>query len=95
MTVKRCTSLNPATLLPGPEDGEPQCCDAELQQICDPRVNLSDVSLTNPDFVFYVDGSASRDPDTGLSKAGYAVVSDHEVILSAPLPSHYSAQALH
>ena len=37
--------------------------------------------------------SASRDPDTGQCQTGYAVVDDHGVVQSSPLPSHYSAQA--
>lgn len=91
--LKRCNVLNPATLLPLPEDGEPHDCMAELTAVCSPRSDLSDVPLVNPDFVFYVDGSASRDPVTGHCRAGYAVCSDHDTITSSSLPSHYSAQA--
>ena len=58
VTIKRCTVLNPATLLPLPTDGEPHSCEAEVQQICTPRPDLSDTPLNNSDLVFYVDGSA-------------------------------------
>lgn len=90
VTIKRCTVLNPATLLPLPTDVEPHSCEAEVQQICTPQPDLSDTPLNNPDLVFYVDGSASRDPDTGQCQTGCAVVDDHGVLQS--LPSHYSAQ---
>ncbi|XP_028327652.1 uncharacterized protein LOC114478651 [Gouania willdenowi] len=91
--VHRCSTLNPATLLPLPEDGEPHSCIAALSEVLVPRPDLSSVPLTNPDFIFYVDGSASRHPDTGSNKVGYAVVSDSATVSSSSLPSHYSAQA--
>lgn len=89
--VQRCNRLNPATLLPTPDDGDPHCCIAAIEQVCNARPDLSEVPLTNPDFVFYVDGSASRD-STGKTRVGFAVCSDHEVVLSGSLPCHYSAQ---
>lgn len=92
VTVKRCNVLNPATLVPLPQDGEQHDCLAELQVQCTPRVDLSDTGLPNADFVFYVDGSASRD-ETDSNRVGYSVVSDSEVLLSGPLPCHLSAQA--
>ncbi|CAL9706360.1 unnamed protein product [Knipowitschia caucasica] len=92
VTVHKCSTLNPATLLPLPGEGTPHSCMAELNQICTPRPDLSDTPLTNPDLILYVDGSAYRDPDTGRSHAGYAVVDDHSVVLSSSLPSMYSAQ---
>ena len=91
--VKRCTTLNPATLLPLPTDGTPHCCETEVSLSCSPRPDLRDTPLENPDLIFYVDGSASRDPETGSCHAGFAVVDDHTVIHSSSLPSHFSAQA--
>ncbi|XP_066506392.1 protein NYNRIN-like [Hoplias malabaricus] len=92
ITVKRCTSLNPATLLPTAEDGEPHDCVAVLTETCTPRLDLKDEPLTNPDLVLFVDGSASRDQH-GVNKVGCAVVTASEVLVAKPLPSTYSAQA--
>ncbi|XP_027142002.1 protein NYNRIN-like [Larimichthys crocea] len=93
ITVKRCTVLNPATLLPSPDDGEAHDCVAILQQVCTPRPDLRETPLTNPDLVFYVDGSAFRDTQSGLNKVGFAVCDDHSIVQSGSLPSNYSAQA--
>ncbi|XP_056894864.1 uncharacterized protein LOC130529002 isoform X2 [Takifugu flavidus] len=93
VTVKRCNVLNPATLLPTPEEGDPHDCMAELSVSCSPRPDLMDQPLINPDLVLFVDGSASRDADTGRCKAGYAVCDSRGTVESASLPSNYSAQA--
>ncbi|KAG1933997.1 hypothetical protein F2P79_020134 [Pimephales promelas] len=92
VTVKRCNVLNPATLLPTEQDGEPHCCVSALEQICSPRPDLTDEALPNSDMILYVDGSSSRD-DLGKNRAGYAVVSLTEILEQQPLPSHFSAQA--
>ncbi len=82
VTVKRCTTLNPATLLPTEEDGEKHhCC-----------LSVLDTPLENCDNVLFVDGSASKDPQTGLNKVGFAVTTEFEVVKSGKLPSNYSAQ---
>ena len=47
----------------------------------------------NPDLGLYVDGSAFKDERTGRNQVGFAVVSDHEVLISGSLPSQCSAQA--
>ncbi|XP_055362682.1 uncharacterized protein LOC129603748 [Betta splendens] len=65
ITVKRCNVLNPATLFPGPDDGEPHNCVSVLNQVCTPRSDLSEVPIPNCDLVLFVDGSASRDPASG------------------------------
>lgn len=41
----------------------------------------------------FVDGSASRNPETGKSRAGFAVVTPFETKLAQPLPANFSAQA--
>ncbi len=83
VTLKRCTTLNPATLLPTEEDGEEHhCC-----------LSVLDTPLENCDNVLFVDGSASKDPQTGLNKVGFAVTTEFEVVKSGKLPSNYSAQA--
>ena len=93
ITVKICNVLNPATLLPTPDDEEQHNRVAVLQQVCSPRPDLQETPLTNPDLVLFVDGSASRDPQTGRNKVGFAVVPNHETLVSSSLPTHYSAQA--
>ncbi len=93
VTVKRCTTLNPATLLLTEEDGrEHHCCLSVLEQVCTPRPDLLDTPLENCDNVLFVDGSASKDPQTGLNKVGFAVTTEFEVVKSGKLPSNYSAQ---
>ena len=59
---------------------------------CTPRPDLKDTPIPNSDFVFFVDGSASRGPSTGTNKVGYAVVTDSHVVSSGPLPCNLSAQ---
>ncbi len=87
VTVKRCTTLNPATLLPTEEDGEEHhCCLSVLEQVCTPRPDLLDTPLENCDNVLFVDGSASKDPQTGLNKVGFAVTTEFEVVKSGKLP---------
>ncbi len=93
VTVKRCTTLNPATPLLTEEDGEEHhCCISVLEQVCTPRPDLLDTPLENCDNVLFVDGSASKDPQTGLNKIGFAVTTEFEVVKSGKLPSNYSAQ---
>ncbi|KAI2644651.1 Gag-Pol polyprotein [Labeo rohita] len=77
ITIKRCTTLNAATLLPTEGDGEEHhCCLTTLEQICTPRPDLSDMPLKNCDNVLFVDGSASKDPQTGQNKVGYAITTE-------------------
>lgn len=92
VTVKKCNVLNPASLLPIAGEGEDHNCIAAIQQVCTPRPDLKEVPLTNPDFLFYVDGSAFKDPKTGRNCVGFAVCSDFGTVSSDFLPSHFSAQ---
>ncbi|KAL3999246.1 mannosyl-glycoprotein endo-beta-N-acetylglucosaminidase [Sarotherodon galilaeus] len=92
ITVKRCTTLNPATLLPTPEDGEPHSCTAVLGETCTPRLDLLDVPIENSDIVLYVDGSSSRD-SRGTNRVGFAVCSDHATLVSGSLPRHLAQTA--
>ncbi|CAM4434662.1 unnamed protein product [Lepidochelys kempii] len=91
ITIKCCSWLNPATLLPLPSDGEPHDCLATVSAITVPRPDLSDVPLPNSDLVLFTDGSCYRN-DQGHLLAGYTVVSLSETIEAAPLPSVTSAQ---
>ncbi len=93
ITIKRCTVLNPATLLPMEKDGEEYDCVATLEQVCTPRPDLKETPLENADLILFVDGSASRDPKTRKNRAGYAVTTAYATITSGALPTHCSAQA--
>ncbi|XP_036943207.1 uncharacterized protein LOC119013013 [Acanthopagrus latus] len=70
ITVKRCTVLNPATLLPTADDGEAHNCVAIINEVCSPRSDLQEVPLQNAGLELFVDGSASRDPGTGKNQTG-------------------------
>lgn len=86
ITVKHCNTLNPTSLLPTTEEGEPHDCVATVSAVCSPKVDLTAEPLTNP-----VDESVSRDPQTGEGMVGFAVVAQHSVLGSGRLPSHLSA----
>ncbi len=63
-----------------------------VEQVCTSRPDLLDTPLENCDNVLFVDGSASKDPQTGWNKVGFAVTTEFEVVKSGKLPSNYSAQ---
>ena len=90
ITLKRCSILNPATLLSTEEDGEPHNCMEVVSCSSKPRSDLSETPLSNPDLVFYTDGSAYR--ENGVSHAGYAICNNFSVTESAALPPSSSAQ---
>ena len=92
LTIERCNTLNPSTLLPTAMDGEPHDCVAETERKVSARQDLTDVPLEDADIVMYVDGSCKKNPD-GTTATGYAVVTQDTILKSAPLPSHLSAQA--
>ncbi|XP_060767569.1 uncharacterized protein LOC132875024 isoform X2 [Neoarius graeffei] len=71
--VKCCTVLNPASLFPTEDDGEPHDYVALTNDFCSPRADLKSNPLENPDMVLYVDGSASRNPETGKNKVKEAL----------------------
>lgn len=76
VTVKRCTTLNPNSLLLLPGYGEEHNCLVELQETWTPQPDMKDTPLTNHDLVLFVDGSASCDITTGHAHVGFAVVTD-------------------
>ena len=65
VTVKRCSVLNPATLLPTVEDGEAHNCVHVIDQVLSPRPDLASDPLPNAELNVSVEGSASRCPLTG------------------------------
>ncbi|XP_036001825.1 uncharacterized protein LOC110368189 [Fundulus heteroclitus] len=92
LKIKRCTVLNPATLIPTADEGEPHDCKTETEQLQLPRPDLTDVPLPTGE-VLFVDGSCFKD-DSGKTKTGYAVVSlPHNVTEAKQIQSHHSAQA--
>ena len=93
VTLKRCTVLNPANLLPTEDDGDPHSCMELLDVMSKPRLDLTDAEVPNSDLILYVDGSAQRCKDTGEPLVAYAVCSDTSIMESAKLPAHLSSQA--
>uniref|UniRef100_UPI00358E1EFB uncharacterized protein n=1 Tax=Myxine glutinosa TaxID=7769 RepID=UPI00358E1EFB len=85
ITIERCTTLNPASLMPTPEEGEPHVCSDVVQLVSTVRSDLKDNPLEYPDCIYYVDGSARRAWDGSLL-SGYAVCSDSETVESGRLP---------
>ncbi|XP_061127238.1 uncharacterized protein LOC133147271 [Syngnathus typhle] len=91
LTVERCTTLNPATLIPLPDDGEFHDCVDAAQQIAKARPDLEDTPLPDGHVVF-VDGSSKKN-ESGVTLTGYAIVTADVVLEAAKLPSNMSAQA--
>lgn len=85
-----CAALNPATFLP--EDGEPikHDCQQIIVQIYATRDDLLEVPLANPDLNLYTDGSSFV--ENGMRRAGYAIVSDVNMLESKPLLPGTSTQ---
>lgn len=59
VTLERCNVLNPATLLPTKDGGEPRDCLAVKAEAVLPRSDWCRVPLLNPECILYVDGSES------------------------------------
>ncbi|KAL6466691.1 hypothetical protein MHYP_G00244950 [Metynnis hypsauchen] len=70
ITVKLCTTLNPASLLPLPDDGEAHDCIAVISEVCSLKSDLSETTLSNADLELFVDGSASS-YSSGTNRVGY------------------------
>ena len=91
LTISPCKVLNPATLPPTPEGSLPfHFCLETLDHWIIPREGLSEDPLTNPEEIWYTDGSSFV--LDGKRRAGYAVVSNFETIEAKPLPPGTSAQ---
>ncbi|KAJ1135041.1 hypothetical protein NDU88_001487 [Pleurodeles waltl] len=97
VTLKRCTVLNTATLLPSEntevenmEDVEPDCL--EVTEMCTkPRPDMKDTQLEENDQIIFVDGSCLRD-SVGLLRAGYGVCTISGIMEASWLQGVYSAQ---
>ncbi|CAN2390547.1 genomic stop codons, partial [Pristimantis euphronides] len=91
--VKRCTTLNPATLLPDSDiqsiTGEHDCVSLMKMEskILD---NVIETPISDPDAEYYVDGSRFYQDDKPYT--GYAVVGPFGTLKSEALPAGMSAQ---
>ena len=91
LTIERCTTLNPATLLPLPDDGIPHDCQELAETTAKSRDDLKDQPLNSGEII-YIDGS-SKKSEQGKTLTGYAVVTQNKILKAGSLPSTYSAQA--
>ena len=88
LTVSPCEVLNPATLLPSPEGSLPfHSCLETLDHQTKPREGVSEDPLTNPEEIWYTDGSSFV--LDGKRRAKYAVVSNFEPMEAKPFDTRY------
>ena len=91
LTISPCEVLNPATLLPAPEGYLPFQSGLEtLDHWTKPQEGLSKDTLTNPEEIWYSDGSSFV--LDGKRRVGHTVVSNFETIEAKPLTPGTSAQ---
>ena len=91
LTTSSCEVLNPTTLLPTHKGSLPfSSCIETLDHRTNPEEGLSEDPLTNPEEIWYTDGSSFV--LDGKRRAGYAVVFNFETIEAKPLPPGTSAQ---
>ncbi|XP_063120761.1 uncharacterized protein LOC134479945 isoform X2 [Rattus norvegicus] len=83
-------ALNPATLLPLPEEAEQHDCLQILTEVHKTRPDLSDQPLQNADHTWYTDDNSFL--AEGEQKAGAAVTTEDKVIWAKALPAGTSAQ---
>ncbi|KAJ1215580.1 hypothetical protein NDU88_003188 [Pleurodeles waltl] len=96
ITLKRCATLNPATLLPypvtQPQSQETHDCIFLTEEQTKGRIDLQDTPLPDVDGELWVDGSCLKLPD-GTTSAAYAITTIHTVVETARIPQK-SAQAV-
>ena len=85
-------TLNPATLMPLPDDEEIEHhdCLQVMDEVYSSRPDLKDEPLKEPDVVYYTDGSSFV--SNGVRRAGYAVVTNDEIVEAEALQPGTSAQ---
>ena len=89
--MSSCEILNPATLLPTPEGSLPfSCCLETLDHWTKSLEGLLEDLLTNPEKIWYTDGSSFV--LDGKQRARYAVVYNSENTEAKPSPAGTSAQ---
>ncbi|KAJ1099022.1 hypothetical protein NDU88_004126 [Pleurodeles waltl] len=92
--IKRCNTLNPATLLPLPEErdvSEQHDCFLRTEEETKGGIDLKDTPLVNPDGTLWVDGSCFKLPN-GDTVSAYAITTLHTIVETARI-RHNSAQA--
>ena len=83
--------LNPATLLPTPKGSLPfHSCLKTLDHWTKPQEGFSEDPLTNPEEIWYTDGSSCV--LDGKRRDGYAVIFNFKTIEAKPLPPGTSTQ---
>src|SRR4029434_303222 len=92
ITIERCVTLNPATLLPTAEDGNPHDCVAETDKTMAARADLRDMPFPAVVLTIFVDGSSKKNLD-GSTATAYTVVTAENTLKAQPLLPHYSAKA--
>ena len=91
LTISPCEVLNSATLLPTSMGSLPfHSCLQNLAPWTKPWERLSKDPLTNPEEIWYTDGSSFV--LDGKRRVSYAIVSHFETIEAKPLPPRTSAQ---
>ncbi|XP_073502993.1 uncharacterized protein [Phyllobates terribilis] len=94
VTIRRCTTLNPATLIPEPIDDETLYFEHNCFELMDaetkPLANVQETPMSGADLELYVDGS--RYYLDGKPHTGYAIVSQNEVLKGEALSPRMSAQ---
>ena len=94
VTLAKCTTINPAEMLPTAMDGEPHDCLQEADKYSKLRSDLKALPLRESDLEYWTDGSCYRIGET-LS-AGYAIVkaqgTDFVVEKAEVVPQPCSAQ---
>ncbi|GAB0207455.1 hypothetical protein GRJ2_003211200 [Grus japonensis] len=90
--LERCNTLNPATLMPLPTDGEKDehDCEQVIKMTSKPRDDLRDQPLDNPDMNLFTNGSSYY--EEGWKCTGFAVTTETKVLLAGPLPPTLGAQ---
>ena len=90
LTISPCEVFNPASLLPAPKGSLFfHSCLETLDCWTKPQEGLSEDPLTNPEAIWYTDGSSFV--LDGKRRAGYAVVSNFKTIEAKSLPPGTSA----
>lgn len=92
VTLKRCSTLNPASLLPR-EEGHCEYahnCLQAVDMLSTPRPDLTDIPLKSPDLELFVDGSAFF--QNGKRFVGFAVTTQDKVLIQKALAPGASAQ---
>ena len=89
LKLERCNTLNPATLMPLPSDGEKDNhnCVQLLSETCKPREDLNDQPLDNPDLNLFTDGSYCYEESRRCT--GFAVTTEMQVLLVGPFPGTF------